>query len=163
MIPLEKITTEYIPEEDRIRLAGQRGQSVTVVWLTLRMTNKVVPALCAWLEQQTAHVPSGQVVQEFKQQAAKASLKHQSPVKVAQKSDIVLPIAVDINKSNEYITLNFKGKNDASAKIVFSAVQLRQWLQILHQNVCRAGWVSKVWPEWIVSNEKPSPGKSFVH
>ena len=52
MAELQRITTEFVDAEDRIRLAGEdaAGEAV-VLWLTQRLLNRLVAHLCDWLEQ----------------------------------------------------------------------------------------------------------------
>lgn len=39
---LQRITTEYIEAEDRIRLAGEAGEKTMVLWLTQRFLNRLI-------------------------------------------------------------------------------------------------------------------------
>lgn len=59
---LQRITTEYIDHEDRLRLAGEDAQGqTTVLWLTQRLLNRLIPHLCQWLEQQGGNAPLAEV------------------------------------------------------------------------------------------------------
>lgn len=50
---LQRITTEYRAQEDRLCLTGERANGDAVVlWLTQRLLNRLVPHLTGWLEQQ---------------------------------------------------------------------------------------------------------------
>jgi len=51
MPDLERLTTEYIPLEDRIRLTGQISRErVVTLWLTHKMLSLLLPNLFNWLE-----------------------------------------------------------------------------------------------------------------
>ena len=52
---LTSFTTEYIEQEDRLRLVGSFEQGKVVVWLTLRLLQRLLPLFVRWLEQQQAH------------------------------------------------------------------------------------------------------------
>ena len=88
---LQRITTEYIDREDRIRLTGELAAgTVVVLWLTQRLVNRLVPHLTAWLDRQVtpaSNIPSVQarhqdIVQSFAQQAARVQLAPEAPVRV---------------------------------------------------------------------------------
>ena len=50
---LHRLTTDYVEEEDRIRVSGASANGDTVVlWLTQRLLNRLVPHLTAWLAAQ---------------------------------------------------------------------------------------------------------------
>ena len=74
MPTFERITTQYIDFEDRIRLAGEVGNAAPVViWLTRRLLQRLLPALLQWLERQGADKQRAEVLQSFAQQAARLS------------------------------------------------------------------------------------------
>lgn len=51
MPALQRMTTDYIVQEDRIRVTGEcAGGGVLVLWLTQRLLVRLVPPLCRWLE-----------------------------------------------------------------------------------------------------------------
>ena len=50
VIKLQRLTTEYIVIEDRIRISGEtRDSGPVVMWLTNRLAMRVVPQLLRWL------------------------------------------------------------------------------------------------------------------
>ena len=83
---LQRITTEYLDTEDRIRLCAESAPNQTVVlWLTQRLLHRLVPHTLGWIEQQMG-VSGGigsdvraDVVNSFAQQAALALLEPQPP------------------------------------------------------------------------------------
>ena len=68
MATLQRITTEYIDQEDRIRLTGELAHGATVVlWITQRLLNRLIPHLTAWLSRQIApasRIPSVQAAHQ---------------------------------------------------------------------------------------------------
>ena len=176
MTDLQRITTEYIDSEDRIRLCGESAPNETVVlWLTQRLLNRLVPHLLTWLEQQ-AGVSGGigsdvcaEVVHSFAQQAALASMEQQAPVQAQSAQSAWLVQSVDVTVNPQLVRLTFKGSDVGQqgavleASVAMQALPLRQWLSILHGQCRRAGWVSSeatnaVWPEWLQARQVVSGG-----
>ncbi len=83
VMELKRLTTQYHPSEDRVRLTGldDRGQTMCL-WFTQRLLNRLVPALCEGLDKQLAAAMSkgmeqplrSHVEQSFAQQLACAAL-----------------------------------------------------------------------------------------
>ncbi len=158
MSTLQRITTEYVDLEDRIRLTGElTGGSTMVLWLTQRLVSRLVPHLTAWLEQQVASA-SGiaslqaahqDIVQGFAQQAAQAQLVPEPPVRVAASHTGWRIGAVDITQSEQAVVLTFKGEANEHATLTLAAQPLRQWLGIVYEQCLRGEWPTKVWPAWM--------------
>jgi hypothetical protein len=89
---LQRLTTEYIDIEDRIRISGEtRDAGPVVMWLTNRLAMCAIPRLLRWLENRAAPTigsssasPTSNVMkhelQSFAQAAAVDRLKQQKPV-----------------------------------------------------------------------------------
>ncbi len=171
MLELQRITTEFIDSEDRIRLCGECAPQQTVVlWLTQRLLNRLVPHLLSWLAQQTG-VSGGlgadmraELAQSFAQQAAVATMEPQAPVRANATQQAWLVHSVDVTVNPQAVRLTFKGQPTPAdqpdplmeACVSMQALPLRQWLSIVHEQCRRAGWVSAsteasghIWPEWI--------------
>jgi hypothetical protein len=152
MNELRRVTTEYIEEEDRLRLLGEiaPGQSLAL-WLTQRLARRAVPVLTRRLDQQ-ADEPStaSQLVQSFAQEAAVQSLPPQPAVSAVPNQENRLVHTVDITWNGKDIRLTFKSR-DHAAGLNLTIESLRQWLSIVHGQWVRAGWPVDIWPAWIVS------------
>ena len=170
MTELQRITTEYIDAEDRMRLAGEDAAGDAVVlWLTQRLLNRLVAHLCTWLEQRIpvdthdyAAAAQAEVIQSFAQQAALAALEPQTPVQSKVQSSTWLVHSVDIASGDQGVMLTFK---DAEAGGSFATLTLqdqplRQWLTILHDQYQKAEWPLTVWPEWMAA---PQPATAPQH
>ena len=158
MSDLQRITSEYIEHEDRIRLTGAVETGATeVLWLTQRLLIRVVNHLLQWLEQQsTVAAPdalkdgeAAQLVQGFAQQAASAELQLQPPVQSQGDEQAWIVNSVDITRSPQAVKLNFKGAHGELAGLTLEARQLRQWLAIIHQLWKVAQWPPAIWPRWM--------------
>lgn len=165
MKTLQRLTTEYIDAEDRIRLAGEDSQGQTVVlWLTQRLLNRLVPHLCQWLDQRVGATPLTEVRQAFAQQKARAELALQPPVRTEPDVQGMLIHSVDLKTSNAGMGLQFK---DADGNVVASLQlqprPLRQWLNIVFDQYRKAQWPTAVWPAW-VAEAKPqeTPARAAV-
>ena len=170
MLDLQRITTEYIDTEDRIRLAGEDDDGGAVVlWLTQRLLNRLLPHLFVWLDRQ---VPAGrtdyaatsqaEVIQSFAQQAAQAALEPQPPVQSKAQSSMWLVNSVDIASGDLGVMLTLKADEAGrdSATLTLHDQPLRQWLGILHDQYQKAEWDMTVWPEWMA---RPEPVVSQRH
>lgn len=172
-LALQRITTQYVPQEDRLRLAGEGpAQQVVVLWLTQRLLGRLVPHLCGWLEQQSAaSVPQSlqAVQQSFAQQAAMAALHHsaQAPVQVPQAQPAAegttphsgqVVQAVDITPVGDAaLQLGFKdGAGRVQAQLRLEALPLRQWLVIVQAQYAAADWPTPNWPQWLQADDAPA-------
>lgn len=160
MTELQRITTQYIETEDRIRLAGEDAAgNAVVLWLTQRLLNRLLPHVCAWLERQTPVADShnygaavqAEIMQSFAQQAAVAALEPQSPVHSSAQSRSWLVHSVDVTTSDQALMLTFKDTDAAAgepATLTLADLPLRQWLTILHDQYATAQWPLTLWPQW---------------
>ncbi|MES3006533.1 MAG: hypothetical protein V4751_02060 [Pseudomonadota bacterium] len=166
MQELEKLTTEYVDNEDRIRLSGQLRSGETVaLWVTQRLVNRLLPHLFTALENHSDKGLPNEIVQSFALQAAKAELVESPPVLSSPKTLSWLVDAVDISVEATSVKLRFRGRQQEQVGIAFQPVQLRQWLSILHSVWGIAQWQGDIWPEWIASEKKPmqQPKKAALH
>ncbi|MBU3738503.1 MAG: hypothetical protein FGM55_06060 [Rhodoferax sp.] len=155
VMDLVRVTTEYVPVEDRVRLLGESAQGAGVVlWLTQRLLSRVVPGLLAWLQEQAGPGPQADLVQGFAQQAAVAALEPQASVQVAPGSGTVLVETVTIQTGKQSVTLGFSGATpDMVWRLVLEAVPMRQWLGIVHGLYQRAEWPLELWPDWLAESD----------
>lgn len=174
-LELQRITTEYVEHEDRIRLSGERPNGDTVVlWLTQRLLNRLVPHLTAWLDRQVpsaSTIPAFQaahqdIVQGFAQQAARAQLAPEPPVRASSPVASGRVDAVDIAQGEDAVVLTFKGKADVQAVLKLAAQPLRQWLGIVYEQCLRAEWPTTAWPAWMEQaqlSSTPATGSAVLH
>lgn len=154
MAALERITTQYIDSQDRVRLAGVSGNAAPVViWLTQRLLQRLLPVLFQWLQRQDSTLPLAEVFHGFAQQAAQAELTPQVPVQVEAASCAWLALSVDISRSNESVDLTFRGPDGENATLILATKPLRQWLGIIHEAYRQAQWPLQAWPEWLQASE----------
>lgn len=173
MTALQRFTTEYIELEDRIRLSGELAEGDTVVlWLTQRLLNRLVPHLTAWLSRQLApasSIPSVQaayqdIVQGFAQQAARAQLAPEAPVRASSEGSVWRVDSVDIAQGDDAVVLTLKGEGEAPATLTLAAQPLRQWLGIVFAQYQRGEWPTTAWPGWMeAAQPQAAPSAMALH
>ncbi len=156
MIELQRLTTQYDPAEDRIRLSGSAGEGqVLVLWLTQRLINRLVPHLCKGLEKRLqsklgAQKLQAHVQQSFAQQRARAALQRQAPVQPDADSPQWRVETIDVKQAPGGVRLLLKGIDETQEAVIdLPTPALRQWLGILFEHYHRAAWSPQVWPDWM--------------
>lgn len=168
--PLQKFTTEFLPEEDRLRLSGvlEDGQPV-VLWLTQRLLRRLVPHLCAWLEKQPvpgvsgARVPAMAVereqVQHIAQQAAQGALQaqKQAPVQAPAYAfnGLVQIVKLETVGARLHLVLRVEQEPAMEFSVAFAPTGLRQWLGIVYRHYETAQWPLEIWPQWMALRATP--------
>ncbi|HEU4852809.1 MAG TPA: hypothetical protein VFT37_11720 [Telluria sp.] len=154
MILLQRVTTEYVDAEDRMRLTAADAEGVAVqLWVTQRMLNRLLPHLFAWLERQAGEGEHAVMMQEFAQQAARDALEPSAPVAAATGGACRLCHEVDFVPRDLAVGLTFKvlgddGESRAVGTCMFASRPLRQWLSILGDQFAKAEWPRTAWPDW---------------
>lgn len=147
---LQRVTTEYVVAEDRLRVSGATAGGRTVVlWLTQRLLNLLVPQLTGWLERQGADVMDSGLAQGFAQEAAEASLTPEPAVSAASPDGAWLIDTVDIHTGTDGVVLAFKAGDDVIARLTLLTQPLRQWLAIVRGQYVAGGWPTGAWPSWM--------------
>jgi hypothetical protein len=160
MLLMHKMTSEFVEDEDRMRLTGELKEGGTVViWLTQRLLTRLLPHLFKWLETQSGNNLPAELVLSFAQQAARAELSPEPPVKSDQNTQMWLAHAVDIMAEPAGLRLRFRSLQQEQAGVSLQPQQLQQWFSILHELWQRAEWPTNLWPEWIVSSDQTKASK----
>lgn len=147
---LERITTEYSEDEDRVRLTGEvAGRPPLVIWLTRRMLDRLVPALIGQIGQEVDDPAHAALLNSFAQQAARDGLAAQPPVQADRDADQWVVREVDIGRTDEAIALTFRDIAGQEVRLALELQQLHQWLAIVHAAYSAADWSSHVWPDWL--------------
>lgn len=174
MKELQRITTEYRAEQDRMRLMGEiEGSNTATLWLTRRILKALIPLLLEWLQTTPPSIAkvhrtkeitdkfnrgslsnyADEAVQGFAQAAALSSLAHQSPVRPSIETLNYIVQTIDIETRDIAVKLVFKPAQEESTleplQITMNEQVLRQWLYIIHDQLSNAEWQLDIWPEWI--------------
>jgi hypothetical protein len=161
---LKRVTTEYVDLQDRIRLSGDLdGAPPVVIWMTQRLLTRMLPTLLQWLEKQTPELPRSEAIQSFVQQAARAELPRQAPVRAVPESVEWLAKSVDLTMAPTVLTMVFFGTGEQSVSLPLAAKPLRQWLGIVHDAWRKAGWPAEVWPAWLQESVAVGQDRAALH
>ena len=162
---LERITTQYVAQEDRVRLTGQTPEGTPVViWLSMRMLQRLLPPLFKWLEQQGPASTFKDLRQGFAQQAARAELQATAPVRAKADSQTWLAHGVDIAYWKGVVRLTFKAPGEEDAILRMPVKPLRQWLGIVYEAYRKAEWPLQVWPDWVrEASASPKKDETVLH
>jgi hypothetical protein len=171
MDELRRFTTEYVEDEDRIRISGElRSGEKVVLWVTRRLADRLVPPVAAWLERQadppearSASNPAATAAtRSFVQQAARAELPKQAPVDPGPAPSSWLVRSVDLGQGATIIRLTFRNRDArtgavaadevASTTVAMAPVVARQWLGIVHDKYRKAGWSTRAFPRWVTDS-----------
>lgn len=148
---LQRITTQYDENEDRIRLAGEGEAGETmIIWLTHRLLKRLLPVLFNWLQEAESATLRPDIILSFAQAAAQADLKPQVPVEHNAHSVTWLVDRVDIGYSKEVVQLDFHDVAKVNCgRLTLAPTPLRQWLSIVYEQFLRGEWPVDGWPEWM--------------
>lgn len=162
MKELQRITTQYIEREDRLRLSGSlQGEVTVVLWLTQRLLLRLLPPLFRWLDtHQPAAVPRPEVLHSLAQQRAQAQRQSAAPevaVQAQPSSQSWLVTSIQVTSTDQAVRLTFKGAQPQEAVFVsMTPVLLRQWLAIVYTGYCTGQWPKDCWPQWMLEQD-PAP------
>ena len=174
MITLQRITSEYIESEDRIRLTAiSDAEKTLILWITQRLLIRLIAHFLGWLEKEAPEVARSSAIgnetksalQGMAQQSAAAKLPEQSAVTANSDSAALLVKEIDIKMSEEVVLLVFKCDEAWKAELSFTVQQLRQWLGMIHRLWRLAEWPVSIWPDWMDDNRQPDSAgtDSSVH
>ncbi|GAB4396970.1 MAG: hypothetical protein OHK0048_03630 [Rhodoferax sp.] len=145
---VQRITSEYVESEDRLRLCAEvdAGQRV-VLWLTQRLANRLVTALWRWLGRGWPDVARPEVWQEFAQDRARQSLQPQAKVNAEGARANWRVDSVDLTYAEGAVQLRFVGAQSTPVVLSLTELPLRQWLAILESLYRSADWPLSAWPQ----------------
>ncbi len=161
---LQRITTEYVEVEDRLRLSAEvQGGPPVVLWLSQRLLVRLLPGFIHWLDGQGGPDASySQLMQGFAQQAAQSELTPQAPVIATAAGSVWLVQSVDVGASAQMMRLTFRGGTGQAATLNLEAKPLRQWLSIVRGLCQKAGWPMDAWPDWFEAGVQTSGPKGLT-
>ena len=174
MHKLQRITSEFIETEDRIKFTAKcENEQTLVLWVTQRLISRLIAHSLNWLEKETSELDRAVILdpesrsnlQGIVQQSARQTLSKQTAVVPEHDSQSFLVQEIDININNEGVLLLFKGSESKQAELAFNIQQLRQWLAIIRTLWGKAEWPMSLWPDWMDENQLTSTGgpNSPVH
>lgn len=173
MSELQRITSQYVEYEDRIRLTGENPErDVVTLWLTQRLLNRHIGPLVQWLERSRSdndaqpRVTVRQTLEQtFIQQHAAQVLTLQTPVPAIGSCSDILVNSVDLKSGARGVRLLLKDRdNEITATLTLGVTPLRQWLAILLSQHKVAQWSLSVWPQWMLdARHQTAPQQMRMH
>ena len=165
---LLKLTTDYLENEDRLRLVGQDdGGHVYQLWLTRRLADRLFHSVLDWLKKQNAVHVGSDLFQTFEQDRAVGKIEPLNRVNASSGDGTSswLINNIDITRGDEAIVLVFKSAGDQEASFALRTKELRQWLSICCKGYQKAEWPMDVWPSWMIDYQEPDmlPATALVH
>jgi hypothetical protein len=139
------------------------GAKPMVLWLTQRITQRMLPLLLQWLDNQSNAPLRREIVHTFEQQAAKAEIKPEAAVPAEAAGETWLVRTVNVATGPEAVVLTFGADEANGARLTLTPLLLRQWLAIVHAGWVVAEWPLSHWPEWIQKEATPLERKMSLH
>jgi hypothetical protein len=157
MTELQRLTTDYLDTEDRVRLRGALpgGESV-VIWLTRRLADRLVQHLVAVLSKHADDLPAGPAL------PADAPVAQETPVPAENAETQWVAQAVDITLGAGALQLSFRD-TERLARITMDGQVLRQWLDGLRDLYIAAEWSLTPWGGWGAQQHSARQAPRFVH
>lgn len=149
---IQKITTSFVEEEDRIRLVGENADGETlIIWLSRRLMNRLIPVVFNKINVANQPVLAAKLIQEFAQHAAVSSIPKAAPIIPNTESIEWLASSIDIADTATHLNLSIKNETEL-AVLSLEITQVRQWLAIVHHAYIKAAWDDQIWPDWFIGN-----------
>ena len=151
MISLQKITTQFIDFEDRVRISAVSSDNETLIlWLTQRLLIRVVKRCLTFLEEET-----NKPTQKSKHSGG--NLEKQSTsiapiekaVSVKKNCRSLLIREVDLKYYQSRLSIVFRQDSENQASLELNHLQLCQLMTIIFKVWHQAEWPIEVWPESI--------------
>jgi hypothetical protein len=142
---LRRVTLDYSPDEDRMKLTGLTQEGVLVVaWLSLRLLGRVVPHLLTRYESiATSAVSKATPLQQSSQSEVSGG---EEPVVSAHDTPSFLVGAADISQGTDAIVLTLRGGLD-EVRFAIPAPKMAPWLSGLKNLYQVAEWPMTIWQD----------------
>jgi len=164
-VTLQKITVNYVAEEDRLRLTAAAKEDQTVIyWLTRRMLGVLLTPMFDWLSQRIDKSFGGisegswqlrnqETKLAMANNAAQAKMQREEPVIAAAESIEQLLKSVDVRAEEQRFLIMLPIDGQHRGVIPFEQDTLLQWLAIIYRVQYEADWKLSQWPSWFVENQ----------
>ena len=148
---IKTITTEYVLDEDRIRLSvADANDNKRTLWLTRRLSERIVPACLRRLPNAEGNADEVSSAQVYAQLEARLYKKPAPTVLPDKDQPEYLIKEVQMNRAdNGTYTLSFNNAQGESAVLVLSAQEMRQWLEVIKLAFVKGEWRMDIWPAWL--------------
>lgn len=163
---LNKLTTRYSAQEDRMLLSAEGDRGILNLWLTHRLIKGLLPHLLGWLESRTEVEPLSTETDRQLQSLASGAGRQGADNAAPHLAQLIAqtrhaPKQVDASQATRSVliqTIHFQPRDtqlrlvfelpDEEAVLVLQPEHLRIWLSAMYTAWQQADW-SDVWPEWM--------------
>jgi hypothetical protein len=150
---IQTFTARYDPVEDRIRFDAVNAQGgKQAIFLTRRLTDRVIPVLVSHLEGKTPEGVPADLAQCMSQSRARQARKtgEETPaVAVDAGTPNWLCRTVHVQKAQQGLKVIFTDDTQTDAVMPMVEANLRAMLDILLDLYGRASWPTEPFPEWM--------------
>jgi hypothetical protein len=159
---IKTFTGRYIPIEDRLWLDAVDGDGNNQsIFMTRRLTDKMLPVMVEHLEAQTPEGMPSDLVQEMQQDKSRlvrAEAGSETSVEIDPEVVPWLCKTVHLTKTGTGLVIIFTDDNSIEASMPMSNDNLRVVLDIFQTLYTSAEWGQEVFPDWMQApqdNEVP--------
>jgi hypothetical protein len=164
MLELDRVTTLYSREQDRISLNSILREGGTArIWLTQRIVHRLIPALVKIVEPSHADRVYAEIVAGVSQQKAVDRQEPLAPVKVTEPEHEWLVSKVELKQLQSGTLVIFCSATGQQARVAMNAVLMRQWLSILRRVYITAEWQGADWPDWMAMPPQSETAPKVLH
>ena len=150
---IQTFTARYDPVEDRIRFDAVNAQGgKQAIFLTRRLTDRVIPVLVSHLEGKTPEGVPADLAQGMSQSRARQARKtgEETPaVAVDAETPNWLCRTIHVQKAPNGLNVTFTDDARVNAVMPMVEANLRAMLDILLDLYGRASWRTEPFPEWM--------------
>jgi hypothetical protein len=141
---LSRVTLDYSPEEDRMKLTGlTQDGALVVTWLSLRLLGRVVPHLLTRYEAMASSLASNVQSSQLSRESGAVD-KAEAPVLPTHDTPAFLVAAADINQGADAIVLTLRNTMTA-VRFAIPTAKMAYWLSGLKSLYQTAEWPMNVW------------------
>ena len=152
---IKTFTGRYIPVEDRLRLdaVDDEGNKQSL-FMTRRLTDRIIPVMVEQLEGQTPEGVPGELVQAMQQDEARqlyADGGPETPVEVEPEFFPWLCCTIHLTKTGSSLVVVFTDDTNIEAHMSLTVDNLRMVLDIFMTLYKSAEWELGAFPDWMHS------------
>ena len=146
---IQTFTARYDPVEDRLRVDAVNAQGgKQAIFLTRRLTDRVIPVLVSHLEGKTPEGVPAALAQGMSQSRARQARETQA-VAVDAETPNWLCRTIHVQKAPNGLNVTFTDDARVNAVMPMVEANLRAVLDILLELYTKANWPTEPFPEWM--------------
>lgn len=158
MLDLLRLTSEYCPLEDRLRLVGENKEGARMtLWLTRRLMDQLIKQAMIG----SASIPVDRLHRDALMAfppltTSRENSSSHGPVRIMSAPSFLID-SIELATSEAAVRLIFQSASVGVAMICFDPATWWQWLAILYRAYLAADWPLTIWPPGWSLNTLPQP------